>query len=262
MALLGGAVAMRLVGSYYHFVYLDPLSLLPALAGICVLLGGWACLRWAWPAVAFLFFMIPLPFSASIAMAEPLQLVATEASTFLLQTLGLPAVAEGNVILLNEVELGVVEACSGLRMLVVFFALSTAVAILIRKPLWEKLLICASAAPIALVVNILRITVTGVLHETAGSEIADAVFHDLAGWLMMPIALGLLALEMKLLKHLLIEPASGPTVAAVTPRVESYTLPRPTSPTPAPASAPVAAPALRGRRARHSREVARPFGKR
>ena len=61
----------------------------------------------------------------------------TTASTFALQTLGLPAVAEGNVILLNDVRLGVVEACSGLRMLVIFFALSTAVALLMRRPLWE-----------------------------------------------------------------------------------------------------------------------------
>src|SRR5436305_1327663 len=79
-----------------------------------------------------------------------------------------PALAEGNVIQLNEIELGIVEACSGLRMLVVFFALSTAVALLIRKPLWEKTLIAFSAIPIALASNILRITVTGIVYEVLG----------------------------------------------------------------------------------------------
>src|SRR5262249_50759240 len=149
------------------------------------------------------------PYRASTAMAGPLQTFATETSTFLLQTLGTPAVSEGNVILLNDVEIGVVEACSGLRMLVIFFALSTAVALVIRRPLWEKALLVSSAIPIALVVNVLRITVTGAMHELASAstvithEMANTVFHDLAGWLMMPAALGALALELVLLKRLL-----------------------------------------------------------
>src|SRR5207244_4033561 len=100
----------------------------------------------------------------------------TICSTFALQTLGLPALAEGNVILLNEVEIGIVEACSGLRMLVIFFALSTAVALLSRRPLTDRVAIVVSAIPIALLSNLLRIIVTGVLHETVGSEIANAVF--------------------------------------------------------------------------------------
>src|SRR5437763_14575321 len=98
-------------------------------------------------------------------------------------------------------------------MLMVFFALSTAVALLMRKPLWERLLVCASAVPIALLTNLLRITATGVLHDTVGKEIADAVFHDLAGWLMMPLALAFLGLELKLLGHLLVEPPpASPTL--------------------------------------------------
>src|SRR5215469_12080428 len=117
------AIALRLGGSYYHFVWFDAVSLLPCLAALCLLLGGTRAFRWAAPAIAFLFFMIPLPYQVAVAMAGPLQQIATTASTFLLQTLGMPAVAEGNVILLNEASLNIVEACSGLRMLVVFFAL-------------------------------------------------------------------------------------------------------------------------------------------
>jgi exosortase len=203
LGILLAAVVMRIAGAQFYFLYLDPLSLLPALAGLVVLVGGWRVLRVAYPAIAFLFFMIPLPYNVSRSWAEPLQRVATEASTFALQVLGRPAVAEGNVILLNEFELGVVEACSGLRMLVVFFAIATGVAMYLKKPLWEKAFVVASAAPIALFANILRITVTGVLYESAGKEVAEAVFHDLAGWLMMPLALALLGVELWLLSRLL-----------------------------------------------------------
>jgi exosortase len=200
--LLAG-IALRLVGVYFFFECLDPLSLVPCVAGLVVLVGGWTAWRWAWPAVGFLLFMVPLPFSLSVALTEPLQRLATLGSTFCLQTLGLPAIAEGNVILINDIELNIVEACSGLRMLVIFFALSTAVALLARRRLGEKLVIVASAVPIALVVNVLRITLTGVLYEAAGSETARHFSHDLAGWLMMPIALIFLGIELWVLRRLL-----------------------------------------------------------
>src|SRR5262249_435318 len=163
------------------------LSMLPCLAGMVLLVGGWPALRWAWPSVLFLGFMIPLPYRYAGAMAEPLQRFATNVSTFLLQSLGLPALAEGNVILLSEVEMGIVEGCSGLRMLFVFFALSTAFALVMKRSWIERLAIVISAVPIALACNVIRITATGVLHEMVseggmlygrvGRDVPNAIFH-------------------------------------------------------------------------------------
>jgi exosortase len=205
LSLLGLAIAMRLGGAYYSYDYFDQVSLLPCCAGLLMLAGSWPALVAAWPAVAFLAFMIPLPDRVSMAMSAPMQSFATAVSTFALQVLGRPALAEGNVILLNDIELGIVEACSGLRMLVVFFALSTAVAMLIRKPLWEKLVIAGSAIPIALASNVLRITITGLFYDTFGNHYGGAFFHDLFGWLMMPLGLVFLGIELWILKTLLIE---------------------------------------------------------
>jgi exosortase len=208
LLLLSGGILSRLAGAWFHYASLDAISLLPCVAGLLVLLGGWPAFKWSWPAVAFLAFMIPLPYRVSVTLAEPLQGFATVASTFCLQTLGLPAIANGNVILLNDHEIGIVEACSGLRMLVIFFALATGMCLLIKRPAWEKAIIIGSAVPIALLVNLIRITVTGVMFEVASDEWAHAVFHDLAGWLMMPLALVLLSLELLVLKNLFLEPAT------------------------------------------------------
>ena len=205
LGLLALTVALRLSGAYYHLDYFDQISLLACCAGLFMLVGSWTALFCSWPAIAFLAFMIPLPHMVSHAMSAPMQALATTVSTFVLQVLGRPALAEGNVILLNDIELGIVEACSGLRMLVVFFALSTAVALLIRKPLWEKLLIAGSAIPIALISNILRITITGLFYDTFGNHFGGAFFHDLAGWLMMPLGLAFLGVELWILRTLLIE---------------------------------------------------------
>jgi exosortase len=207
LLLIGGA--LRLAGAYFYYPALDSLSLLPSLTGLCVLLGGWPALRWTWPAIAFLVFMLPLPFVVEGAMAQPLQRLATFASTYALQTIGFPAVAEGNVVIINDSRIGVVEACNGLGMLVIFFALSTALAFVIKRPLWEKVLVVASAVPVALLANVVRITTTAVLSETVSQEFGQAVFHDWGGWLMMPLALSLLWLELWLLDWLLHTPASA-----------------------------------------------------
>jgi len=100
------------------------------------------------------------------------------------------------VILLTDTKLGVVEACNGLSMLITFFALSTAVAIVAKRSVLEKVVIVLSALPIAVLANVARITVTGILFEAAQGDLARAVFHDLAGWLMMPLALAMLFVEL------------------------------------------------------------------
>lgn len=206
VALIAAGSGLRLLGTYVYFDWLDGVSLVPCLAGLCALVWGRGALRVAAPAIAFLAFMVPLPFRLEQALGGPLQQVATLISTSTLQTLGLSAVSEGNTIVMEHARIGVVEACSGLSMMILFFALATGVAMLIQRPLVDRLLIVASAAPIAVVANIARITVTGVLHETVGERVANIVFHDLAGWLMMPLGLTLLGLELQLLAWLFIEP--------------------------------------------------------
>jgi len=198
------SIAIRLIAAQYYFEWFDFISLVPCIFGLCLLIGGWHAVRWAWPAIGFLLFMIPLPYSLEVMMRAPLRRVGTIVSTFLMQTLGLPALAEGFVIVVGDHDIGVAEACSGLRMLMIFFALSTAVALVSEKPLWEKIVIVLSAGPIALISNILRITVTGILYATVSSEIAELVFHDLAGWLMMPLGVALLWLELWLLSRIFV----------------------------------------------------------
>jgi exosortase len=203
LPVLALGLGLRLYGSYFFYTWLEMVALIPCIAGLALTLGGRAAWRWTWPAVLFLAFMIPLPYRVATAMSGPLQRLATVTSTFVMQTCGLPALAEGNVILLNDAEIGIVEACSGLRMLVVFFALATAVALVARRPLLDRLIVLASAVPIALAANIARITATGALHEFTDSATANAFFHDVAGWFMMPLALLMLGLELKLLAALM-----------------------------------------------------------
>lgn len=206
LVLIAVGLTLRLASALIYFDWFDYVSLLPLLAGLCLLIGGRQLFAWAWPGILFLGFMLPLPYRVETALALPLRRIATLSSTFVLQTLGLPALAEGNVIRIDDIEIGVVEACSGLSMLLVFFALSTAVALLVQRPLWEKLVVLLSALPIAVVANVVRISLTGLLHVKVGGEVADAFFHDFAGWLMMPLALALMWLELQITGRVFLPP--------------------------------------------------------
>jgi exosortase len=196
------AAVLRLLGAAFAFEWLEAGSLAPALAGLVLLTMGPAVARWAWPVAAFLAFVLPWPWQFDQLLTHPLRRVATLSSTYLLQTLGLPALSRGNVIVIDEQEVGVAEACSGLGMLMTFFALSTAVALVIRRQRLERLAIFLSAVPIGVLMNVLRITVTVWLYQVADERTARIVFHDVAGWVMMPAALATMWLESLYLRRL------------------------------------------------------------
>src|SRR4051794_25147660 len=167
MLVVSGTV-VRLASAYFAVYSPDRFSMILVLAGLCVGLGGWHAFRWAWPGIAFLLFMIPLPAGFDRLLAAPLQRITTVVSANVLQTLGFVAEPEGNVLLLGRGDLGVVEACSGLRMFITFCALATALAVLGRRSVAQRLVIVASAFPLAILCNVARITATGVVHETFG----------------------------------------------------------------------------------------------
>lgn len=201
LACIAVGAVLFLVAGFTNWAqeWVKGISLVVNLCGVTLLLGGIKSLRWLWPSLAFLLFMFPLPYLVEHWLGWYLQKIATIASTFMLQTIGYPAYAEGNVIHIRDQNLEVANACNGLSMLLTFLALAVAVAILINRSWLDRGIILASAIPIAVLSNILRIVVTGVFYMEVGKELGDRIFHDFAGWLMMPLALAFMWLELKLL---------------------------------------------------------------
>jgi len=209
LLLLAGGLCLRLFAAEYAIHTFDRLSFIPAIFGVFMLVGGFHTIRWAWPALGFLIFMFPLPTTLEVSVLGRLQRIASISSTFVLQTLGVAAFRQGNLISIPGMAqpLTVADACSGLRMATIFGALAVAMVFVIERPWWDKFVILLSAIPIALIVNIVRITVTGLLYMAAGpNNIAvQKICHDYAGLvIMMPLALALLWLELQVLERITI----------------------------------------------------------
>jgi exosortase len=217
LAFLAAAAGLRLSGAFLSLDWFDGFSLLPTLFGLTLLGGGWRLALWAGPALLVLVFMLPLPTGLEAALSGPLQGFATRASTFALQTLGLPAVSEGNIILIDDTRVGVLEACNGLGMLTAFLALCTAAALGLQRPVRDRLTLFLSAVPIAVLANLVRLTATGLVTHAAGPAAGNRC-HDVAGWLMMPLALLVVWLELRLLDRLYTpRPSPGPAPGGPAP---------------------------------------------
>ena len=213
---IAAAAALRLLGAHYYITWIDAFSLLPSLAALCLLMGGWASLCWAWPAIAFLIFMIPLPYHAEVILGSPLQRLATQSSTYTLQLCGLPAFSSGNTIAIGDYTIGIVDACNGLGASYTVLACAFGAVAIFKRPALDKIILIISAIPVALLANTTRITLTGLFHELVGSAAAESYSHDLAGWLTLPLSLAVLYMESRLVSRLFIEP-NDPTALRVEP---------------------------------------------
>ena len=188
------ALAIKLATIVIPFPVASDYGLLMALAGTCAVLVGIEALKRYWFAFFFLVFMVPLPVALYSMIANPLQLMVSQVATSMLNVVGIPSLCEGNMITLaGGSQLFVAEACSGMRQLTGFLALTTAWAYLADRPTWYRLLLVGSSIPIAMTANVVRVTLTGIITYGFDPKYASGAFHTVEGLAMM--GLGLLMLS-------------------------------------------------------------------
>jgi exosortase len=191
-SLVFAAIALRVAGRLAYMDFLDGWTLVLWVAGVVWIFGGWPMLRWAAPAVIFLMLLVPLPYQAESLLSWRLQGLSTTLSVGVLQTLGLPAIAEGHTIWLDDQQMMVEEACSGLRIFVGMAAMAYLFAVLARRAWIDKWVIIAAALPIAILVNVVRVTATVMAFHWL-SDINAHIAHDLLGILMIILGAVLLS---------------------------------------------------------------------
>ncbi len=196
LSLIVLGIAIRVWSGLYYLEAIDAWSIPFWVAGVVWLFGGWKIFCWSLPSIGFLWFMLPLPWRIERWLSLPLQRIATYISSWSLQALGQPAIAEGNTILLGENSLEIAEACSGLRIFMGIVALAFAYVILARRAWWENVILLVAVIPIALIANSTRIVCTGLLYQYVSGEAAHKFTHDVAGWVMIPFAALLFAMTL------------------------------------------------------------------
>jgi len=192
--------------SFYFFNIISPsgygyfrsISAIAALGAIILFLGGWRLVKYTWLPIAFLVFAIPLPQRFYVVLTMPMRKLAATIATALLNLVPqMQASVSGVVIDMFykgqrfEPALNVAEACSGMRLLMAFLALGVAMAYLHYRPIWQRIILLACTIPIAILCNIVRVTVTGFIYVLLHPKYTQGIYHDMLGLAMLPLAFGL-----------------------------------------------------------------------
>jgi exosortase len=180
-----------LVGRLGAEFFLTRISFVVVLTALIWTFWGLPRLRTLTFPLVLLLTMVPLPNLVYNTVGIPLQLLASWASAAIIQAFGGTIFREGNVLQLPNITLGVAEACSGLRSLASLSVASLLVGFLNCKRLHTQVLLFALAIPLAVGVNILRVTGTAWL-ATYREEFAMGFYHSFAGWLVFLASFGIL----------------------------------------------------------------------
>lgn len=194
------------LGSYGFYHGIQSLwhggAVLVVLGCIISVLGKHAILRFL-PVVAVLFFLVPVPGEVRLRIALPLQTWTARVEQTLFQVMGTDVQRAGNRLTINGIDVNIIEACNGLRM--VFALILVSYAFSFGLPLRNRVrfLILLASPFAAILCNLIRIMPTVWLYGNAPRGVARA-FHDYSGWLMLPIALLMLLGIIRLLRWAMI----------------------------------------------------------
>jgi exosortase len=187
-----GAIALLLLGSLGAEFFTSRFSLLVLLAGMILFLAGWKMLRAVSFPLGYLMWMIPIPVIIYNQITFPLQLIASRLATAWLEFAQVPVLRDGNILILSNYSLEVVEACSGIRSLMTLMALAVAYGYLVSPRRWVRYVLAAFMVPIAIVTNAIRIMGAGILARHFGPAAAEGFLHQFSGWAIFLVALVLM----------------------------------------------------------------------
>ena len=185
-------LAQLVVGSLATEFFTMRSSLVVILSGLILFFFGKGLFRIVCLPIAYLIFMVPLPYIVYDSIAFPLKLLVTRAAIAFLKFAGVAVLAEGTIIMLPLTTLEVADACSGIRSLISLIALSAAYAILLKMTALRKTVLIISAVPIAIAANAFRVIGTGLLAQHFGARAAEGFFHEFAGLVIFAVAMALL----------------------------------------------------------------------
>jgi exosortase len=202
--------------------FFKDVGMVVALFGVVLLLSGWAVMRVAWFPIVFLFCGLPWPDQVYSWVAGPLQHLAAAVAVRFLTVCNIPSSVAGTKIMMfvNAGEppriLNVEEACAGLKSLMTFVTLAAgwAFVFMSSRPLWHRLVQTASAVPIAIFCNVMRVSFTGLIDKRWGPEYSEGFAHRFVGLMLLVPAFFLILFVGWVLDNLFIEEADDEEAVA------------------------------------------------
>ncbi len=206
LAALLATLVLYWLGYVADNIYVGYASMLAFVGAAVLWLLGWPWLKALSFPIAFLFFMLPLPFMDNL-LAFPLRIFMSTVSVGFLNLIGLPCLQSGTAIVSapdfaagmvagQRFAVDVADPCSGIRSLFALMMVSALYGYLVMDRVWQKWIVFLCSIPLAVAGNFARIIMLTLGTITLGPEIAigsleePTLFHMASGFLVFAVALG------------------------------------------------------------------------
>jgi len=171
------------------------------LIGAILTVTGSAVMLKFLPSLGAMIFLLPVPGRLRRPIANTLQDASAQATEFLLDVFAVPVIRSGNLLTINGYEVAVAEACNGMRMVAALALVSFAFVFSVPMRWNIRILILLISPIIALIVNVIRLIPTVLMYGYSTEDRAQ-LFHDISGWAMLVLAIGMLWSLLGLLRWL------------------------------------------------------------
>ncbi len=190
--LVGIFLGIFFVGYLTRTNIIQRVGLWGTLASGCWGVFGTALLR----AKPFPFFYLLLAIPPHYALLNSVRMslkgYATMISCDSLNLIGINALQQGNLLVIDQHRLEVADACSGIRSLMAIVATAMLFAYLFRTGAWKGSLLVLTAIPVTILVNVLRILTVAVALVSFDINLASGTVHDMLGMIVFAISMVLL----------------------------------------------------------------------
>ncbi len=165
------------------------LTMVMAIISILIFLGGVSVLKHLAIPIVLLILLIPIPNQIYSAMTIPLQLKVSQISKAIIQIFGIPVLRTGNILSIPGKTFEIVEACSGMRSLIMLATLSLIFSYFMLQRGSLKIVLLASSIPIAIAVNIIRVLSLVFAYHWYRLDLSEGASHTILGLGVFCIAL-------------------------------------------------------------------------
>ena len=200
LVLVALACVLLVVGMRADVFTIEGWSIVIMAFGLALTFLGTARTRVLAFPIAYLAFMLTFPPVLVNQLSFALKEITVAFSTRLAEGLGVLLRRDGMSLFVAGGELRVENPCSGLRSLIALLATGAVFAYLQPGSWWRRTLLFLSAIPVAMVANVVRITLLLLVAHYVGIPQATGKFHDWTGVLLYAVALGGLLLVRHLLR--------------------------------------------------------------
>jgi exosortase len=202
-AIVAVGIAMYIAGFEYAVQSLWHAGAVTVVIGCALSVLGKNVLFRFLPAFLVLAFLVPIPGTIRQAIAVPLQTATAATTQAIFETIAVPVERSGNLLIINGTEVAVAEACNGMRMVFALVLVSYAFAFSMPLRNSVRVLVLLASPVAAIACNVVRLVPTIWLYGYSTNRVADN-FHDISGWVMLPVGFVLLLGIIRMLRWALI----------------------------------------------------------